>query len=472
MSAWGDVSRYDTRTDTWTIIDRRRVLSGVTMWMDKGQDGVWLMYSWGSTIATKYHRPTDSWTTLSMHKTEENRWGEWELKQTVETDEDVWFATGWNGLLRYNKASKSWSVFDEKNGLASNRINDRSLLVNGDYVWVGTDRGLCRYDKRTETWLTFTQSQTARQFLERKVHAIAADGRYLWVGAGNDLYRYDKQTDRWTAYRARRPSITSMAIDEKYVWFGTTNGLYRYNKAADNFQEYKDKNGLPSNRILDVALFGLDLWVATDSGIGLYNRNSDDPNAWETYTHTLSIQSTQESKEYSASLASNDVRCIAADKNIIWCGTDKGVSRYDKSKRTWTTYTSEDGFLAFDVGTIAIDGDDVWFGTDMGATKYNVKSHDFVTYTKTDGLASDVVTSIAINDKKIWFGSSDAGATRYDKTTKRWRVFTKADGLLHNRVYDIAFDGDYVWFGTESGLSRYDEKTGTWTAYADAVGWQ
>jgi ligand-binding sensor domain-containing protein len=263
-----------------------------------------------------------------------------------------------------------------------------------------------------------------------------------------------------------------MAIDEKYVWFGTTKGLYRLNKAAGDFQEYQDKNGLPSNSIRDIALWGLDLWVATDSGVGLYNCNSDDPNAWETYTQTLSIQATQESKKYSVSLASNDVRCVAAGEKYIWFGTDKGASRYDKGKRMWTTYTSEDGLLGFDIGAIALDGDDVWFGTDMGATRYNLKSHDFVSYTKTDGLASDIITCIAISDEKIWFGSSDAGATRYDKATKTWRIFTKADGLLHNRVYAIEFDGDYVWFGTESGLSRYDEKTGTWTAYAEAVGWQ
>jgi ligand-binding sensor domain-containing protein len=483
VSAWGDTSRYDTRTDTWKIVDSRRVLSGVTMWMDKGQDGVWFMYSGGDRVATKYHHPTDSWITLNIHGSEEDEWEWGQPNQAVETDEDVWFATGGRGLFRYNKASKGWTIFNEKNGLASNRINDRSLLVDDDYIWVGTNRGLCRYDKRAETWINFTQSLSAQEFSERKVYAIAIDGRYVWVGAGNGLYRYDKQTDRWSAYRDKRQSVTSMAIDEKYVWVGTTNGLNRLNKAANNFQEYKDKNGLPSNRVLDVALFGLDLWVATDAGVGLYNRNSDDPNAWETYTHTLDIQTTQESKEYSASLASNDVRCIAADEKFVWCGTELGVSRYDKSRRTWTNYTSEDGILVsplhrrgqgvgLDIGAIAIDGDDIWFGADMGATKYNLKSHDFVTYTKTDGLASDVVTFIAVNDEMVWFGSSDAGATRYDKATKRWRVFTKSDGLLHNRVYAIAFDGDYVWFGTENGLSRYDEKTGTWTAYADTFGWQ
>ena len=471
VSTWGDVSRYHTPTGKWETFSRSRVLSGVTTWMDRGLDGVWLMYSWEDAVGTKYNVKTDSWTTLKAPRTDDEQnyyyYGR-SATQALETPGNVWFATGGRGLLRYNKASKDWTVFDEKNGLASNRISERALLADDNYVWVGTDRGLCRYDERKETWITFTQSASIQTFKTRKVYAIAAEWRYVWVGTPRSLQRYDKQTDRWVDHP--KPSITCVAVDEKYVWAGTTrHGVRRYSKTADNWTYFSDKNGLPSTTIRDLDIEGYDLWVATDSGVCKYNRLSDDPNAWEVHTCTLDVKAAQDEKKYTRTLASNDVRCVAAGEKAVWFGTDKGASRYDKEQRTWMTFTSEDGLFGTDISAIAIDGDDVWFGTDLCATKYNEKSHDFITYTITEGLASNVVTCIAIDDREIWFGSSDSGAACMDKVAGKWRVFTTNDGMLHNRVMTIALDGDYVWFGTEAGLCRYDRKTSAWTAYADDI---
>ena len=467
VSAWGDVSRFDMREEEWEIFSSSRVLSGVTTWLDKGIDGVWLMYTWGDNIAAKYHNKTDSWTTLKMPRMHRDPYGSSEEgpTQTVETPDNVWFATKGRGLVRYNKASKDWSVFNEENGLASNRISERSLLMDDDYVWVGTDKGLCRYDKRRESWTTFTQSVSAQAIRTKKVYAIAVEQRYVWMGASDGLHRYDKQTDRWI--RHRRPSITCIAVDKKFIWLGTNDGIRRYDKITDGWQDYKNEHGLPSNSIRDLDIKGYDLWVATDSGVGKFNRLSDDPNAWETYTCTLDVRATQDEEKYAHALPSNDVRCVAIGEKAVWFGTDKGACRYDKAEHTWVTFTSEDGLFGTDIGAIVIDGEDVWFGTDMGTTKYNSRSHDFISYGTTEGLASDVVTCIALNDEAIWFGSPDAGVTRLDKATGKWRIFTTEDGLLHNRVVAIALDGDHIWFSTEGGVCRYDKTTGTWTGYAD-----
>ena len=468
VSTWGDVSRFDMREEKWEIFSRSRVLSGVTAWMDKGIDGVWLMYMWGDDIAAKYHNKTDSWTELKMPRVDRDSYGYGEgATQAVETSDSVWFATKGRGLIRYNKASKDWSVFDEKSGLASDRISERSLLVDENYVWVGTDKGLCRYDKRKESWTTFTQTASKQSLDTRKAYAIAVDLRYVWIGASDGLHRYDKQTDRWI--RHEKSSVTCMAVDEKYIWLGTNGGILRYDKTANSWQDYKDEHGLPSNSIRDLDIKGYDLWVATDNGVGKFNRLSDDPNAWETYTRTLDVKSAQDEKKYTQTLPSNDVRCVGISEEAVWFGADRGACRYDKEEHTWMTFTSENGLFGTDFSSIVIDGDDVWFGTDMGATKYNSRSQDFVRYSKRDGLASNIVTCIALGEEEIWFGSSGAGVTRLDRATGKWRVFTTEDGLLHNRVVVIALDGDHVWFGSEGGVCRYDKVTGTWTAYTDAI---
>ena len=484
VTGWGDASRYNRRTGKWEIFSSQRVLSGVNFGLDRGLDGVWLTYSgWSGdgALASKYHNTTDSWTTLNLPQIEGVDFDR--TMQVVETADAVWFAADEQGLARYNKAAKDWTFFSEENGLASNDLIEHSLVVDDNYAWVGTAGGLSRYDLKKEVWTTFTQSPLTRTLRESKVYAIAAEARYVWLGTTNGLHRYDKQTDRWFAPRVKgmdgegddTPSITCLTVDEKYAWLGTNNGVLRYDKAGDRWEKYTVENGLPSNTIRDLDVKGYDLWVSTDRGVATFNRLSDDPNAWESHTQAQEVKGMGDNKKYAQTLLSDDVRCVAIGEKLVWFGTDKGICRYDREKKTWETLTTDVSVLdkigrqsnLADISVIVTDEDEIWFGTSKGATKYNVESGDFVTYTQSDGLASNTVTCIALNGKEIWFGSADGGVARLDKATGGWHVFNTDNGLLHNRVEAIAFDGDQLWFGTERGLCRYNQKTGTWTSYAE-----
>ena len=484
VTGWGDASRYNRRTGKWEIFSSQRVLSGVNFGLDRGLDGVWLTYSgWSGdgALASKYHNTTDSWTTLNLPQIEGVDFDR--TMQVVETADAVWFAADEQGLARYNKAAKDWTFFSEENGLASNELIEHSLVVDDNYAWVGTAGGLSRYDLKKEVWTTFTQSPLTRTLRESKVYAIAAEARYVWLGTTNGLHRYDKQTDRWFAPRVKgmdgegdeTPSITCLTVDEKYAWLGTNNGVLRYDKAGDRWEKYTVENGLPSNTIRDLDVRGYDLWISTDRGVATFNRLSDDPNAWESHTQAQEVKGMGDNKKYAQTLLSDDVRCVAIGEKLVWFGTDKGICRYDREKKTWEGLTTDVSVLdkiriqsnLTDISAIITDGDEIWFGTSKGATKYNVESGDFVTYTQSDGLASNAVTCIALNREEIWFGSADAGVTRLDKATGGWHVFNTDSGLPHNRVEAIALDGDQLWFGTERGLCRYNQQTGTWASYAE-----
>ena len=479
VTGWGDASRYNRRTEEWEVFSGQRVLAGANFGINRGLDGVWLRYSWqmwGGAIASKYHNRTDSWTTLKVPEMEKDFFGY--TMQVVETADTVWLTIGEQGLVRYNKAAKDWAFFNEESGLVSDDLIEHSLVVDDNYAWVGTAGGLSRFDLKTEVWTNFTQSPLTRTLRESKVYAIAAEARYVWLATTNGLHRYDKQTDRWFAPRLKgfedvrddTPSVTCLTIDEKYAWLGTNNGVLRYDKTGDRWEKYTDENGLPAHTVRDLDVKGYDLWISTDRGVATFNRLSDDPNAWESHTQALEVKGMRDDKKYAQTLLSDDVRCVAISEKSVWFGTDKGICRYDKEKKTWESLSGKSPqpmVTLTDISVITADEDDIWFGTGKGAMKYNIESETFVTYTQSDGLASDVVTCIALNGEEIWFGSAGAGATRLDKTTGDWRVFSTDDGLLHNRVEAIAFDGDQLWFGTEQGLCRYNQKTETWTSYAE-----
>jgi len=70
--------------------------------------------------------------------------GEWIF--SISGDEDyIWIGTN-NGATRYNKKMKMWKTFNETDGLADNRV--RTIYVEKDYVWFGTENGLTRFKYR------------------------------------------------------------------------------------------------------------------------------------------------------------------------------------------------------------------------------------------------------------------------------------------------------------------------------------
>jgi len=474
-SRWGGsarpLSRYDKRTGRWETFSTSDVLAANDI--DRiliTPERVWIIYEFfeGAGI-TEYDRKNDEWITI----TPKGEWGSG-VTELCEDGDYLWLGTISNGVMRFHIASGTWTVFDRHNGLLHDHINERALKVDERYVWVGTPLGLSRFDKKLESWTQFTHRKA---LLGEEVRSIAIDKRYVWVGTTSGLSRYDKLHGTWENYRQKGgrqvmrvggsrwswwepPSeeglvnnwVNSLAVDERYVWIGTREGANRYDKIADKWDRYKRENGLPDEDITSIAISGNDVWVGTNRGIGKFPRTSDNPNAWVSYTSGIEIKPGIVSKEFAETLVSDEVWCIAVDEKYVWVGTRMGVSRYDKRKDLWKTFTKKDGLPDDKITCIATDGTKVWFGSDSGVAVYDLKSMDWRSYSRQDGLASDRVTCIALDGDLVWFGTYDSGVSVLNLKDKTWRTYTKEDGLVHNSIYTIAIDGDYVWIGTQRGF--------------------
>ena len=196
-------------------------------------------------------------------------------------------------------------------------------------------------------------------------------------------------------------------------------------------------------------------------------------------------------------LANNGVNCLdVAAGDVMWFGTQAGVSVFDGS--TWTSHnTSTDAGFVDDVITAikVISNVDVWIGSDFGAAHYDGTS--WTTYTETDGLGDDRIKTInELDNGSIIFGTND-GYTTFDGTT--WTSFgtsdglpfggvtcavsdnygvlvigtslggvtisnggfteiTEDEGLLNDKVRAIAIDDmNNRWIGTSDGISVYND---------------
>ena len=522
------IRRYNEETDTWYFYTQKDGLSTTHVgWIDIDEDRVWVSHRHPDFPLSYFEKSTEKWISVTANQVQgrvehvivgdKSVWllvhmpprqdgivrynkvnNEWTMvsredaRDLVEDGDYIWVATWNNGIKRFHLSSSTWTHFNDRNGLLANWINERSLKADEKFVWVGTPRGLSRYDKEAETWTSYVQSET---LIGNEIRAVVADERYVWCGTSQGLSRYDKLYGRWTSFRKKggrqfmsfgrstmewwepeddnslvNNDIKSLAVDDRYVWVGTKRGASRYDKIADRWDRYTRGTGLPNEDVVAVVVDGYDVWAGTGGGLGKFPRMSDDSNAWVTYTSGIEIMPMVVSEEYAKSLVSDEIWSMAVDRKYVWIGTRIGVSRYDKGRDTWMTFTQEDGLASDAVGSIAVTDGHIWFGSDNGVTVYDKDSHDWTILTTRDGLSSDNVTCIVPDGDTIWFGSLDAGVARYHTKTFVWETYSKNEGLAHNSVLSIAVDGDLVWFGTSRGLSRYDKITGVWTTFTQFYG--
>ena len=479
------LSRYDKKTKKWTTFSTNDVLAAKTIRrIIATKKAVWILYRpWDDSGVTRYDRRTKEWTTIKSGR------GTLEL---AADDDYLWLAAPNEGLRRFHFASGTWTTFKDIKGLLHNHVGEYGLAVDEDYVWVGTLRGLSRYDKRKESWTPLTALPT---LVGRTVRTVDADERFVWVGTDEGMSRYDQVLGTWKNYRQEGGSesiethgghwhqhgrkkkgslsdnvVSSIVVDEQYVWIGTRDGVNRFDKIALQWDQYKTEHGVPANNVTSVSSDGDSIWVGTNSGIGKYPRTADDLNAWITYTSGTEIQPSAVSKEFAESLVTDEIWCITASKKHVWVGTRRGVSKYDIGRDIWKTITTEDGLASDEVSCIAIDRDNVWFGSDRGVTLYNEKTDVWAAYTTENGLASNKVTTIGVDGTEVWIGTYNAGVSRFDQLTDTWTTYTRDDGLAHNGILSMVIGRDYVWFGTYRGLSRFDKRTDTWTAFTESYG--
>ncbi|MDU1906596.1 MAG: two-component regulator propeller domain-containing protein [Dysgonomonas sp.] len=69
-------------------------------------------------------------------------------------DDNLWVSTSGDGLVRFNKNSKTATKFTSKSGISSNYVN--SVVFANGYLWLGTENGLCRFNPHDNSVLIYS----------------------------------------------------------------------------------------------------------------------------------------------------------------------------------------------------------------------------------------------------------------------------------------------------------------------------
>ena len=229
----------------------------------------------------------------------------------------IWFGTyfygfGGGGISYYHpRRNPPWKKFTTNDGRAK-KVN--SMALDGDWVWVGSEKGLSLFDKKTEGWKRFysTEDGLSGNF----VNSLLVESDFLWVGTNGGISRFDKAKKTWKTYSQREgiaeTEIKSVVSAGQKIWAGGIGGtLFQYDPASDRWNKIEPTDSLKSGGINSIAVTKEKVLICRDNGVSIYDLPTKQ---WESLT-------------VSDGLLSNGVFCAAEDKNSIWFGTDKGVSR-------------------------------------------------------------------------------------------------------------------------------------------------
>lgn len=308
-----------------------------------------------------------------------------------------------------------------------------------------------------------------------RISCLQADGDFLWIGSNRGLFRYDHRSGEVKRYRysTHRSGMLSQAYitdihltDEGNVVVATLNGLNVYDRSTDTFRfirrtTERDNSTINSNAINCLYAEGENIWAGTrDEGVDLLYRKRLRIDVWD-YIPATSVA--QRKVEISA---------IAEDRDgNLWIGTvEDGLYRKASDSEETTHYTyipgSRTSISSNSITGLLIDSDNhLWAYTwGVGITELDLNrpgNHTFRQYFWEDniGLESDFILS-AVEDKMnkgIWFGSV-RGLVFYDKRKGSFRRVTFD-------LSDNEFDGinalmidrkNRLWVGTTEGVFVVD----------------
>ena len=331
----------------------------------------------------------------------------------------MWVGTAGEGVLKYNLRNAQFHFNPELmiDVLKKNHLEMVNIFFqNWAFVSVKHegDQKICLYNWLTETFYPFQKAKELvgpgklpgfRTDLSSVHPAYVRQNGDIWT-VGADLLELEKMDGNGKAigkgsiHLPRRSSAIFFEDKQNTLWVGFHNGyLYKLNKAEKGLDSIQyNPEPVP---FTDLKVYCDDhegnLWIGTIQGLIKLN------------PRTRKITRYYKSdKRLSYNILSLLKDPIKPDK-ILWIGTEGGgLIQFDKLTSTIRQYTLKDG-LPNDVvyGILSDSNHHLWLSTNKGLSRFNPAKNTFTNFTKEDGLQSNEFNRFfygKFNDGSIWFG--------------------------------------------------------------------
>ncbi len=402
----------------------------------------------------------------------------------------LYFLFAFAGLAQQYKPK--FQVLAVEQGLSQNVVTAVQTDAQG-FLWIGTQKGLNRYDGYEMKHYFATPDQPTSLPAD-VIHCLYKTSKgQLWVGTSKGLCRYNPVTDDFERFAPKIQSndfqvFTMLEDQNNQLWLGTQNGIYRFSADFRVFENYKLSQG---NAMKVEALFEDskgNLWAGSTQGLAKFDRKAyrlliavpnisvktiaedHEGNLWAGCTsglHTINLAdaSTKTQQSY---LANNPINALVVDsQNILWIATNWGLFRLDKQQNKLDLYSKTNHTLQSNYVNCLYKDDkqNLWIGTYSGLhfTSPYFRPIQHIRYEpmQAEGISNDTITCLLQDNKgKVWVGTAN-GLNVYDSLANEFiRYFQQADlphGLIDNQVQALYQDKqNKIWIATQQALTCFD----------------
>jgi len=292
------------------------------------------------------------------------------------------------------------------------------------YLWIGTDKGLVRFDGFTFTAVPLTSANTAANV--PILQLLTDDGGKLWVrpqGADAVRQRGGKfERVRYGVEGASQITAVSKESGGEIVVADTAQGTYRFR--GDEVQKLAETAVLPGSTIVISMAETSDgkIWMGT-LGAGLF------------------LFADGRATSVNTGLPDRKINCLLPVSNEeLWVGTDQGLYRWNDTTFRRVELPSSGNFQVL---SILQDRDaNIWVGTARGLLRFNAQG-------------------VSFSDERELRGDGDINALFEDREGNLW--IGGARGL--GRIRDSAF---VTYSSSSSVRDRRFERNGP--IYVDREG--
>jgi signal transduction histidine kinase/ligand-binding sensor domain-containing protein/DNA-binding response OmpR family regulator len=366
------------------------------------------------------------------------------------------------------------------NGLSSNRTK-YVLRDHEGFLWIGTERGLNRFDGlKIVTYLP--KSSDKNSISDQDIYCIYEDRFHnLWIGTKNGLNLYDRKTESFKKYFTDKTNpnsltnntVTSITEDKQgNIWFTTFNGFNKINRNTQSFQRFfvPEKSGsVEQDRVVNICFDAKNnCWLATDLKKIVYF----DTSILKFSSIPLPIQNAE----------------IACPKTIaldslgnVWIGT-RGDGLFMYSPRTnifkQLKINPVGGFgnkipsinsITFDSNRYALISA---FGINRIDLKTNSVEYCYNDAKKTDELSNNALSYVYKDKEGFLYACTSAeglnicNPKRGRFTTYRYNPDAN-NSLIYNNIFKFFEDSQgQIWIGTDGGgISVFNPENKSFTNY-------
>lgn len=377
--------------------------------------------------------------------------------QAAGDEQSIWIADARNGLLRYNNNSLERLLPNSPAGIVAGQLlfHNNTLWATAGAVtdsWTATGNSNGYYTFSQEEWHNF--NDTLRDLLP-----VAADpaSNTVYIGSfGNGLLVLGADGSRNVIRQPQLPGaiddptacrVSGLAADAAGNLWLTAYGADRnvlVKKPDNSWISFRIPFAHTYNAVSDILIDDLDQkWIISPRGNGLF-----------AFNHGASLESTADdhwklyrSAAGQGNLPSNDVRCLAKDKDgWIWIGTGRGVAiitcageAFSNGCEAYLPIVQQGNFAGYlfrdqQVNAVAVDGANrKWVGTQNGVWLISASGEKILEHfnAANSPLPDDVVSRIAIHPAtgEVFFATRQ-GLVSYRGTATEGLPEMKKDSVL------------------------------------------